>query len=337
MNIRDRKDLRGRRAEALSRANYHPGKLALIHTAIAAGVSLILTVVNVILSERIGDTGGLGGIGLRSVLITVKSVLGILSMVVMPFWELGFVYAALKMSRQQRTGPEDLLQGFRNFGPVLRLKLLELAIYTVFGTLSINIGSAIFLMTPFAEPLAEAVLAMDPAGMTPETLMPIMEEVMLPMYLVMGLVAAVIILPIFYRFRMAKYLIMDDPAMGALRALGTSNCLMRHNRAALLRLDLSFWWFYGLQLLCIGIGYSDVIAPALGLELPFSATAGLFLSFGLYCVGMLLMAWFFVSPVETTYAVAYDALVEMRKDAEPRVVKNFPWDFLPERKEQEED
>lgn len=330
MNIRDRQDLRRRGAEALSRAAYSPGKLALIHTAAAAGLSLILTILNVLLTERIGETGGLSGMGLRSVLTTAKSLIGILNVIAVTFWEMGFVYAALKMSRQQRTGPGDLFQGFRDFWPVLRLKLLEGAIYLAVAILCVNIGSTVFMLTPFAAPLAEAMLEMDPAAMTPEALMAALEEIQVPLYLVVGLVTAVILLPILYRFRMARYLIMENPSMGALRALGTSNRLMRGNRGALLRLDLSFWWYYGLQLLCMGLYYGDVIAAALGISLPVSATAALFICFGVYCIGMLLLARFFVSPVETTYAVAYDALQEMRKDAEPRLVRNFPWDFLPE-------
>lgn len=333
MNIRDRQALRRRGAEALSRAAYSPGRLALIHTAAAAGLSLILTILNVLLTDRIGDTGGLSGMGLRTVLTTAKSLIGILNLIAVTFWEIGFVYAALKMARQQRAEPADLLQGFRNFWPVLRLKLLEGAIYLAVTILCINIGSTVFLMTPFAAPLAEAIQTMDPAGVTPEALMAALEEILVPLYLVMGLVTGVILVPILYRFRMARYLIMDDPSMGALRALGTSNALMRNNRGALLRLDLSFWWYYGLQLLCLGLYYGDVIAAALGITLPVSSTAALFLCFGIYCVGMLLLARFFVSPVATTYAVAYDTLREMRRDAEPRLVRNFPWDFLPEQED----
>jgi len=342
MNIRDRKDLRSRRNAALAAAQYHPGKLALIYTAVAVGVSLILTVVDLLLTERIGETGGLSGMDLRTLLTTVKSVLWILSMALMPFWDMGFVYGAMKMSRQQKTGPGDLFRGFRRFGPVLRLKLLQVMIYMLLGVLSTNIGSMVFLMTPFAAPLAEYVMALDPtaldaAALDPVALAEAMEGVLLPMYLIMGLVAAVIILPVAYRFRMARYLILDDPETGALTALGTSNRLMRHNRGALLRLDLSFWWYYGLQLLCTAVAYSDVLAEALGVTLPVSATAAMLVCFVLYCLARLVVAWFFASPVETTYAVAYEALCRMQKDAEPRLVKNFPWDFLPEQNKPEED
>lgn len=335
MNIQDRRGLRSRAASALSGASFHPGKLALLHGAAAVCLSLVLTVINVIITDMIGDTGGLGGVGLRSVLTTVKSVLMIFSMVILPFWELGFVYAALKFSRGQRVVLGDLLRGFHRFGPVLRLKLAESAIYTVLLMLSANIGSALFMMTPFALPMMEAVQALDPNTVTPEALMTAVEGAILPLYALFGLVFGLLTVPVAYRFRMAQYLIVDDPAIGALAAMGTSNRLMRNNRLSLFRLDLSFWWYYGLQFLCTGIAYSDVLAEALGITLPFSATAALFIAFGIYSVARLLVAWFWTSPVETTYAVAYDALQEMDRDAEPRLFKNFPWDFLPERKREE--
>lgn len=335
MNIQDRRGLRSRAAASLSQSSFHPGKLALIHTAAAAGLSLVLTVFNVILTDMIGDTGGLGGVGLRSVLTTVKSVLGIISMVILPFWELGFIYAALKLSREQQVELGDLLRGFRRFGPVLRLKVAEVVIYMALLMLSCNIGSAVFMMTPFALPMMEAMQALDPATVTVDAMMAAMQGSILPLYAIVALILAVLALPVAYRFRMAQYLIVDDPAIGALAALGTSNRLMRNNRFSLFRLDLSFWWYYGLQLLCAGIAYSDVIAEYLGIALPFSATAALLISFAIYCVAKLVIAWFWQSSVEVTYATAYDTLQEMQKDAEPRLIKNFPWDFLPERKEEE--
>lgn len=329
MNIRDRQGLRSRAAQALADAAVSPAKLALLHSGAAVALSLVLTVLNVILTEMISDTGGLSGMGMRSVLSTAKAMLGILSMVVMPFWELGFVYAALKIARGQSGGFGDMLRGFRRFGPVLRLKLLELALYMAIIILGANIGSSIFLMTPYAAPLMEAMMAAEVT--TPEALMEAMGGNMLPMYAIAAVVVCVLLVPVWYRFRMAQYLIVDDPAIGALAALGTSHRLMRHNRFALFRLDLSLWWYYGLQMICAIAAYSDLLADSFGLQLPFSATAALFIAFAIYALVRLAVAWYCDSPVAVTYAAAYDALQEMQKDAEPRVTKNFPWDFLPER------
>ena len=46
-------------------------------------------------------------------------------------------------------------------------------------------------------------------------------------------------------------------------------------------------------------------------------------------VCQLAIAWWFASRVAVTYAKAYDALRVQAEDAEPPLVKNLPWDFLP--------
>lgn len=335
MHIQDRRSLRCAAAEALSQASFHPGKLALIHTGAAAALSLLLTVINLFLADQIGETGGLSGIGLRSVLTTAQSTLGILSAVLLPFWEMGFLFAAMKMARKESATPMDLFQGFRRFGPVLRLFLLEILLYFSIMILSANIGSFLFMLTPFAQPLAEIMSSITPENITAtmETAMDTLMEAAVPMYVIIGIVLAALAIPVLYRFRMARYLILDEPKLGALQALGTSHKLMRHNRWSLFRLDLSLWWYYLLTVLCAVLAYSDALLPTLGITLPFSETAALLLSFGLYCIAQLLLAWFFLSPVAVTYATAYDTLKEMQKGAEPRLTKNFPWDFLPEQSE----
>lgn len=334
MDIRDRQQLRARAGAALSEAAYSPGKLALIHTGTAVALSLILTVLNYILSEQISGTGGLSGMGLRSVLSTAQTVLSILSIAVMPFWELGFVYAALRMARREQTEPGNLLQGFRRFGPALRLTLLQGLIYLAIVILCINISSGIFVMTPFSQPLLEVMETMSAETVTMEALMAEASGALIPFYCIFAVLLAAIAIPVLYRFRLAQYLIVDEPKLGALAALGTSHRLMRYNRWAMFRLDLSFWWFYALQLLSSVLAYGDVLASALGIRLPVSDNAAFFGFYVLHCVSQPLIAWRFASPVAVTYATAFEVLQEMQKDAEPPMVRNFPWDFLPEREDQ---
>ena len=336
MNIQDRQGLKARAAAALSEASYSPGKLALIHTGAAAALSLLLTVLNYVLTDQIGGTGGLSGMGLRSVLSTAQTMLSIVSMAVMPFWELGFVYAALRMARKEQTAPENLLQGFRRFGPMLRLTLLQGLIYLAIVILCINISSAIFIMTPFSLPLAEALQTLSTQAASAQELMVEVSGALIPFYCIFAILLAVMAVPVLYRFRLAQYLIVDEPKTGALAALGTSHRLMRYNRWAMFRLDLSFWWFYGLQLLSFLLAYGDVLAAVLGIRLPVSEGVAFFGFYVLHCASQLLIAWRFASPVAVTYATAYETLQQMHKDAEPQLVKNFPWDFLPEREREEQ-
>lgn len=331
MNIRDRRGIRALAAEAISAAPVSPGRLALIHTGAAVALSVVLTVLNFILSEQISGTGGLSGMGVRSVLSTAQMMLSIISMTLMPFWELGFVFAALKLSRRQNAEPQDLLQGFRRFGPALRLSLLQALLYLALAILCINIASFVFVLTPFAAPLAQVMGDISVTMPDMDAVMNALLSAMVPFYCIFLVILGAIAIPVMYRFRLAQYLIVDDPKIGALAALGTSHRLMRYNRWAMFRLDLSFWWYYVLQLLCVLLAYGDMLAEAFGIALPFSSTAAFFISFAVNCAAQLLIAWRFAAPVAVTYATAYEALQHQYEDAEPLLVKNFPWDFLPER------
>ena len=74
----------------------NPKRLALIHTAIALGASFLLTLINYLLSLGIADTGGLDGVGTRTLLSTAQAMLELAVMLALPFWQLGIFYAALR-------------------------------------------------------------------------------------------------------------------------------------------------------------------------------------------------------------------------------------------------
>lgn len=333
MNIRDRQGIRALATEAISAAADSPRKLALIHTGAAVALSAVLTLLNFILTEQIGSTGGLSGMGMRSVLSTAQMMLSIISITLMPFWELGFVFAAMKLSRRQAAEPQDLLKGFRRFGPALRLSLLQGLLYLALAIFCLNIASIVFVFTPFAASLAQEMEGISATMPDMDTAPYSLLGAMVPFYCVFFVIFGAVTIPVMYRFRLAQYLIVDDPKIGALAALGTSHRLMRYNRWAMFRLDLSFWWYHALQLLCGLLAYGDVLAEAFGIALPFSSTAAFFIFFAVNCVAQLVLAWFFAAPVAVTYAEAYQALLHQYEDAEPPVVKNFPWDFLPEREQ----
>lgn len=335
MTIQNRKGLREQANAAISASSYSPKRLALIHTGAAVALSAVLTILNYILSNQIGGTGGLSGLGLRTILSTAQMMLSIISLAVAPFWELGFLYASVRIARREDAGINHLLQGFRRFGPALRLTLLQSLLYIAIFILSTNIGSTIYLFTPFSASLGEILTASNGDLAAAQALLAENPQALIPLYCIFLLLFAVIAVPVTYRFRLAQYLIVDDPKIRALAALGTSHRLMRYNRWDMFRLDLSFWWYYALQLVCVGIAYADIAAAALGIPLPVPDAVAFFGCFFLHCISQLLVAWYFASPVAVTYATAYLTLQQMQKDAAPLLVKNFPWDFLPYQKTNE--
>ena len=70
------RDLKESAAQKLSEASYDPKKLVLIHTGLIVALNLAVNGLNLYLSEQIGTTGGLSGLGLRSVLQTAQTILG---------------------------------------------------------------------------------------------------------------------------------------------------------------------------------------------------------------------------------------------------------------------
>ena len=124
MNLIESRKLKQQTLQQLSEASYDPKRLALIHAGVALACSLVLTVINYLLSGGIAGTGGLDGIRTRTILMSAQSVLSLVLTVGMPFWEYGFVAAAMGYARKEQVGPRDLTRGFRQFGPLLRLMLL---------------------------------------------------------------------------------------------------------------------------------------------------------------------------------------------------------------------
>ena len=68
-------DLRQKADRQLDFAPYAPRQLVLIHTAVSLGASLVVALVNLLFASMIENTGGLSGLGTRSMLETAQAVL----------------------------------------------------------------------------------------------------------------------------------------------------------------------------------------------------------------------------------------------------------------------
>lgn len=308
---------------ALHNAAYPPRKLALLHTGAAALVSLVLTVLHYLLSQQIGTTGGLAGIGTRTALSSVQTFLQLAANLALPFWEMGFLFCTIRLARQADCTPRDLMEGFRRVFPLLRLMLLELLLYGVLAFVSIQIVSLVFSLTPFALPMMEkmSALTQDAAflqsGTIPQALLEELMVYLIPVYVLSLVLFAVVAIPLFYRFRFSRYAMMDTHRPGAFAALRISSHLMKGHCRQLFSLDLSYWWYYLLQLLIAATAYADLLLPAMGI--PFSGDGAFFATFGLYLTLSLVLAWCFRAQAETTYACFYQKLLPPEKPTLPPV------------------
>ena len=326
MPIFDHRALRQKAADRLSAAP-NQGKLVLLYVCVSAGLSLAAGLVSMLLESQIAGTGGLGGLQTRSILSTAQSMLNILLLIFIPFWNLGYASVALKLGRGKDATGSDLLNGFRRFGPVLRLLLLRLVVYFVVGFVAVQVASFVFAMTPWSEAfyqqmessgMLSATAELDEAAM--EALIP----TMIPYWIIAGALYVLALIPVTYRLRLAEYRLMDESTNGALMALLQSNRMMKGNCVAFFKLDLQFWWYYLAGLLVTLLCYGDVLLPLAGISLPFSAEVGFILFYVVSQAAQILLYWRCRNQVECTYICAYDALLETKVLPSPQP-NNTPW------------
>ena len=304
---------------ALRRAN-DPRKVILAYAGITVLLSALLTLANALLSDRIAGTGGLANFGIRSILSTAKSVLPMIQSVALLCLEFGYLHATLRISRGQYADHTDLKVGFHRFGAIIRLTMWQYFLIFSVTMMLFYLSMQIFILTPLADPLLDLLTPLvteagaNAAALMDEAMMDQALRLMIPMLVIYGIVCCVVLIPILYGFRMATYVLLDDPNGRAFAALRTSKQMMRRNKFRLFKLDLSFWWYYGLVALATAISYGDVILPMLGIQLPFNETIGFYLFYFLYLAMLFAIYYFLRNPMAVAYAKAYDSLREKPAD-----------------------
>ena len=314
MNIRNIRQLHETARQRLDQAQYK-NKIILIYAAITVGLSALVTGASYLLGQQISKTGGLSNMGLRSVLSTVNTVLPVLQNLVLLCLELGFLNAMIRMSRGLYTSPQSLRAGMPRFWAAIRCTLLLSFRYILIGICSFYLAVTIFTMTPLSreaisilEPLMAQMTVMDTELVLEGAVVNQLVDSMVPAFVIWGLLLLVTLVPVYYRYRLANYILMDKPAYGALMALGESKVLMRKNCFAMFKVDLSLWWYYLLVGLSVVICYGDAVLALLGIALPWSDTVSYFLFYGLFLVAQFALYYFCGNRVGITYALAYEAL-----------------------------
>lgn len=304
---------------ALRRAN-DPRKVILAYAGITVLLSALLTLANALLSDRIAGTGGLANFGIRSILSTAQSVLPMIQSVALLCLEFGYLHATLRISRGQYADHTDLKVGFHRFGAIIRLTMWQYFLIFSVTMMLFYLSMQIFILTPWADPLLDLLTPLvteagaNAAALMDEAMMDQALQLMVPMLVIYGIVCCVVLIPILYGFRMANYVLLDDPNGRAFAALRTSKQMMRRNKFRLFKLDLSFWWYYGLVALATAISYGDAILPMLGIQLPFNETIGFYLFYFLYLAMLFAIYYFLRNPMAVAYAKAYDSLREKPAD-----------------------
>ena len=182
-----------------------------------------------------------------------------------------------------------------------------------------QLGFGLWLVTPMSRSFMEVLNAAG-QGATVSTVVDAALEAkllgsLLPMVLITSLLVLVLVAILYYRFRMADYVILDEPGIPAMLALRRSAFMMKKNYKKMFQLDLSMWWYYLAMLLVTLVGYGDMVLTLMGVALPISSTASFFITMFLY-LGLNFLVILFLRPqVEVTYGLAYESLKPKPRDS----------------------
>ncbi len=290
-------------------------RIAAIYAGVTLGLSALVTILGLVLEAMMSGATGLGGMGRRTILSSVQSMLpwvvGLITMCV----ELGYQAAMLRVARGQYASPQTLRLGFDRFWVLLRCILLEGVILFAIAFGGIYIATMLFMLTPFSgrvmevlSPVLENVTLLSPEMVLDEALYDQLMQAMIPAFVMCAIVVAAAAIPVLYRLRMARFVIIDKPGIGALAALRESRKMMKGNCLRLAKLDISLWPYYigcvFASLLC----YGDVLLPMMGVRFPWSDTVSYYLFLALYLAVQFAVYYFLKNQAEVAYSIAYDSI-----------------------------
>lgn len=305
-------------------------RIVLIYAGIVTALAVLTTLITYLLDLQINKSGGLSGMGTRSILSAVQSTLPLIQSAVVMCLTLGYRAAMLRIAREQYVSPQTLRLGFDRFWVLLRSGILQALIILTIGIASMYLATMIFVLTPWSDPLME-VMTPIVTGMT--TLSPelVMDDAtaaqvfsaMVPMMVVFLVVFTLAAIPVLLRYQMVDYVIIDKPGTGALAALRESRIMMRGNCLKLLGLGFRMWWYYLALAAASFLCYGDQLLPLFGVTLPISETTAFYGFYILYLAAQFAIFYFLANRVEVTYALAYEAVRPKEVPADGVVLGNI--------------
>lgn len=320
MSIPSAKYLKVKAANRL-KTGKEPQKVVLIYAAILAAAALAGNLAGYLLDGQISQAVGLQGMNTRAVLSTATVVVTIAQLLLEEGLALGYCAAMLRIARGQYASGSTLKAGLERLWLLVRTRLLEGVILTAMSFALCMVVVNIYMLTPFSNRLVLSKMPLVEAGeLTTEAMLSLWStayQVLLPV----TVLYVVALIPLLWYFsavyRLVDYLLIEKPQLGALGALRESRRRMRGSMRMLLRVDLSFWWYYLLQA-ATKVLYPGLILAALGVTLSVSPTVFLVAALVIYLAADFAVRYFFSNRVAVTYALFYDSLCP--KEAETGAV-----------------
>ena len=330
MDKNTRRSLRASVLTALAENPGDPRKTALVYIAITSAATLLVDILLTVLANKISQTSGLGSMGTRTTLSTISSVLPIVQMLLVLVIHLGYQKATMKVVRRQTVAPATLKEGLPALARLIRATLLMGGLYLILAIFAMYAASFIFSLTPLSNSFYDMVLPLLSEGGDIYTLLasdPVLlaqvAGAILPVFPIFVLIFVMMAAPFYYGYRMMNYCLLDERRMGARRAMRESARMMKGHRLSLLKMDLSFWWYFLAQGLIGCLLYYDVFLSMLGVALPWSEMVSYYIFLVLYLVLSAVLCYFCMNRVETTYAAVYDHIRPKTESTQGVVLGNI--------------
>lgn len=274
---------------------------------VQAALILVVNLINFLIEKQLDSATGLSGIATRQIWEMVRTIVLMAGSLALPFWTFGILRLGMAAARGEQPDKAMLLAGFHRFFPLLRLTLLRLAVFSALSMMASYGSTMLYMLSPASAKVMtqmEALLAQGEAALTVEAMEGLMAQ-MWPMYLLMGIATAVLVIPAFYRLRLADYVVLDgqDRALAAMRE---SRYRSYTHKLQLVKLDLSFWWYYLLMGVALVISYADLLLPQLGVKADPDTAYWICMLVSIALQGA--VGYFALPKLHTAYALFYDAL-----------------------------
>ena len=312
MDIRNIRELKNTAAQRLDQAT-DIKKIVLLYTLLNTVPALLVTVITYCLDLQVDQLGGLSHMGTKSILTTISAVLPMVLNMALLCLELGFLAAMIRIGRGMYTSVQTLRAGMPRFWAMIRTNLMLYAMMFVLTMGAFYLSTMLFVMLPFSNEAMEIMMpmvsTMDPSALVLDAALEArMMHALIPLFVIVGVVSLILVVPQLYYYRMANYVLMHNPRAGAMYALRESKKMMRGNRIALLKIDLSLWWYYGLSILAAAVCYGEEILSTFGISLAMPRGVSFFLFYGL-CLAILFASHIlFRAKVGVIYAMFFAAV-----------------------------
>jgi uncharacterized membrane protein len=314
MDLRNIREIKETSAERLAKSPSQR-KIVVIYAALTLGLMALTALLSYVLDLQMDNFGGLSNLSKRTMLSSVQSMLPFAQSLLTMCLDLGYLAAMLRIARGMYTSPQTLRLGFDRFWLLIRCAIFKGLIVAAVAFFCLYFGVMIYMLTPFSNaaveivaPLLSQTSVLDASIVIDAATHAALMEAMIPAFVICGLLMLVLGVPVLYSYRMVNYIIIDKPAISAMMALRESKRMMRGNRLALLKLDLSLWVYYAVLAVTTVICYGDLLLPMLGVQLPISEDAAYFVFYGLYLAADFAVLYFLRNRTEVCYALAYDAV-----------------------------